>query len=152
VNEPQVTVTARYLLDHDLWIRACEMTGLNEWAVNEGRMDASDTVTLTIAQAAEIGLLDSLRRQAEARSVIVRAVQTCGACPAQWDAWGNDGTQYYLRYRHSFGSAEIRRTADGEWLDSSPERVAEFETDEQDGGVISLEEFCERAGLELRLS
>jgi hypothetical protein len=89
---------------------------------------------------------------ASARPVIVRAEQTCFACPAQWDAWGADGTQYYLRYRHSFGSAEIRRTADGEWLDSNPERVAEFETDEQDGGVISLEEFCERADLELRLA
>lgn len=89
---------------------------------------------------------------ASSRPVIVRAEQTCFACPAQWNAWDADGTQYYLRYRHSLGSAEIRRTADGEWLDSNPERVAEFETDEQDGGVISLEEFCERADLELRLS
>lgn len=88
----------------------------------------------------------------ERRPVIVRANQTCYACPSQWDAWGDDGTQYYLRYRHSLGSADIMRRADGEWLDNAAERVAEFETDEQDGGVISLEEFCERAGLELRLT
>ena len=52
----QVKVTARELLDRGAWIRACEMTGLNEWAVNEGRMDDSETVTLTLAQAVELGL------------------------------------------------------------------------------------------------
>jgi hypothetical protein len=90
---------------------------------------------------------------ASARPAIVRANQTCYACPSQWDAWDADGSQYYLRYRHSYGSAErVRRGAD-EWLDGGRrETVGEFETDETDGGVISLEEFCERAGLELRLS
>lgn len=88
-----------------------------------------------------------------ARPVIVRANQTCFACPAQWDAWGADGSQYYLRYRHSFGSAERVRRGTDEWLDGDRrETVGEFETDETDGGVISLEEFCERAGLELRLA
>jgi hypothetical protein len=89
---------------------------------------------------------------ASARPVIVRAEQTCFACPAQWDAWGADGSQYYLRYRHSSGYVQLARRADGEWLDNERPTVAEFETDEQDGGVISLEEFCERAGLELRLT
>jgi hypothetical protein len=56
----QVKVTARELLDRGAWMRACEMTGLSEWAVNEGRMDASDTVTLTLAQAVELGLLNPL--------------------------------------------------------------------------------------------
>lgn len=28
-----------------------------------------------------------------------RLVQTCGACPSQWDAWGKDGWYYYIRYR-----------------------------------------------------
>jgi len=88
----------------------------------------------------------------ERRPVIVRAEQTCFACPAQWNAWGPDGSQYYLRYRHSFGSVDLTRRADGEWLDNRSEQVAYFNTDENDGGVISLEEFCERAGLELRLS
>lgn len=87
------------------------------------------------------------------RPVIIRAVQTCFGCPAQWDAWDADGSQYYLRYRHSFGTAErVRRGAD-EWLDGDRrETVGEFGTGEDDGGVISLEEFCERAGLELRLT
>lgn len=91
--------------------------------------------------------------EATARLILVRVEQTCFACPAQWDAWDADGSQYYLRYRHSFGSAErVRRGAD-EWLDGDRrEPVGEFETDEDDGGVISLEEFCERAGLELRLT
>lgn len=30
---------------------------------------------------------------------ITKLVQTCGACPAQWDAWDEDGTYYYIRYR-----------------------------------------------------
>jgi hypothetical protein len=53
----KITVTARELLDRLVWDQACDMLGLNEWAINEGRMDASDTVTLTLAQAAELGLL-----------------------------------------------------------------------------------------------
>jgi hypothetical protein len=56
-TEPQVTVTARYLLDHGLWDQFCALTGLSEWAVREGQMDAGDTVTVTLAQAAELGML-----------------------------------------------------------------------------------------------
>lgn len=58
MSGPKVTVTARWLLDHDLWVRACEMTGLNEWAIREGLMISADIVTLTLSQAIELGIPD----------------------------------------------------------------------------------------------
>lgn len=145
-----VTVTARELLDRLVWTEACEMLGLNEWAVNEGRMSADDTVALTVEQADKLGLLRT-RPVTNSAPVIVRATQTSFGCPAAWDAWGEDGSQYYLGYRHSFGRAERVRQGAHDWL-SEHVAVAEFETDEDDGGVISLEEFCERADLPLMLS
>lgn len=30
---------------------------------------------------------------------LTRIVQTCSACPSQWDAWDEAGTYYYVRYR-----------------------------------------------------
>lgn len=73
---------------------------------------------------------------------ITRAVQTCYACPSQWDAWDQDDRYLYLRFRHGHGTAR-RRDDDGRRL------VAEFSTDDQYDGVISLEEFARRAGFQL---
>lgn len=84
--------------------------------------------------------------------VIVRAVQTCGACPAQWDAWDDQGRYWYLRYRYGRGSAE--QYADEAWYedrDAQPAAVAEFECGGSLDGSISLEEFAERAGMTLSL-
>lgn len=36
---------------------------------------------------------------------IVKAHQTCYACPSQWDAWDEEGNYWYLRFRHGYGSA-----------------------------------------------
>ena len=57
----QVTVTARELLDRYVWDQACDMLGLNRWAMNEGLMDSSDRVTLTLDQARTLGLLEGGR-------------------------------------------------------------------------------------------
>jgi hypothetical protein len=87
--------------------------------------------------------------------VIVRAVQTSSACPSQWDAWDSCGNYYYLRFRHGCGA--VTRYSSEHWYHSDEPgecemlgRVAEFQ-DEDDpwNGVITLEEFAERAGLEL---
>lgn len=72
---------------------------------------------------------------------IVRAIQTCWACPAQWDAWDETGRYWYFRFRSGQGSAECetgerRYFSEGDGLD----------------GYIELEDFCELAGLELNLS
>jgi len=53
----KITITARELLDKHLWVEACQLTGTNEWAVNEGRMSADDTIELTEEQARKLGLL-----------------------------------------------------------------------------------------------
>lgn len=45
---------------------------------------------------------------------LVRAIQTCIACPSQWDAWDADGNYYYLRYRH--GRGEMRQYKSSEWV------------------------------------
>jgi hypothetical protein len=55
---PQITVTAGELLDRCVWDQARDMLGLNPWAVNEGLMDRSERVTLTLEQARTLGLLD----------------------------------------------------------------------------------------------
>jgi hypothetical protein len=39
--------------------------------------------------------------------VITKMVQTCWACPSQWDGWDANGVYYYFRYR--WGHLSIRR-------------------------------------------
>lgn len=99
--------------------------------------------------------------------VLIRTVQTAIACPSQWDAWDADGNYYYLRYRHGYG--EMRQYQDENWVDapwkddidkSVPgwgiyantayvRTVAVFEHGDPLDGVISLEEFAEKAGIGL---
>lgn len=82
---------------------------------------------------------------------LVRAVCTSFACPSQWDAWDSDGKYYYLRFRHGVG--QIRHYPGGPnfWdrLDEEPELIARFEVDDEWAGVIELEEFAQKAGIEL---
>lgn len=81
--------------------------------------------------------------------IIVRAVQTCEACPAQWDAWDMDGHYWYLRFRHGHGTAERQPSPDcTAWADKPAE--LSFTHEELDGW-IGLEEFCKLAGLNLGL-
>ena len=54
---------------------------------------------------------------------LVRAVQTCVACPSQWDAWDADGNYYYLRYRSGHGS--VRRYRTENWTDSTDDEFIE---------------------------
>lgn len=83
------------------------------------------------------------------RYTIVKAVQTCAACPSQWDAWTDEGQYLYLRFRHGVGSVEEQPGPDvRSWNDKGME--IEFRHDELDG-VISLKEFAEYANLKLAL-
>ena len=80
--------------------------------------------------------------------VIVRAVQTCTACPSQWDAWDMDGNYWYLRYRHGHGTAERQPSPDpGTWTDDPP--MLSFECGDRLSGFMELSEFCDRVGLNL---
>lgn len=35
---------------------------------------------------------------------VQKVVQTCVACPSQWDVWDEDGVFYYIRYRGGRGT------------------------------------------------
>jgi hypothetical protein len=83
--------------------------------------------------------------------IIVKAIQTCSACPSQWDAWDLDGNYWYLRYRHGQGTAERQPSPDPATWNSKPPNIA-FEHGDLWDGCIELEEFCQRAGLNLALA
>lgn len=75
--------------------------------------------------------------------IIVRAEQTCWACPAQWDAWDLDGGYWYLRYRSGIGTMHRE-----EGHTDGPLR---FDTGDRLDGSITLADFCERIGVTLAL-
>ena len=80
---------------------------------------------------------------------LVRAVQTCVACPSQWDAWDADGNYYYLRYRSGHGS--VRRYRTENWTDSTDdefiETIADFTYGHPLDGCIDLDGFARLAGV-----
>lgn len=73
--------------------------------------------------------------------ILVRAVQTCTACPSQWDAWDADGRYWYLRFRSGRGSMGRDYVTD----------TLSFDTGDGISGSISLEDFCELIGVTLAL-
>ena len=77
---------------------------------------------------------------------IVKAVQTCWACPSQWDAWTDTGEQLYLRFRYGRGTVS-RVLGDG-----SRQLVSDFETDDSMDGFIQLDDFCAKAGIRRKAS
>lgn len=81
---------------------------------------------------------------------IVRAEQTCAACPSQWNAWTAAGQYLYLRYRFGIGTADTYDDPDPETWQQPPDgRIARFDTEDRYDGDIDLDEFCRRAGLNL---
>lgn len=74
---------------------------------------------------------------------IVRVRQTCFSCPSQWDVWNERGDYLNLRYRYGVG------TVTRELYDGIMDEVDRFTFGDSMGGVISLEDFCALAGLEL---
>ena len=50
-------LTGRELLDNGWWMRFCDVTGTNEWCINEGLADDTTEFELTAQQANEIGIL-----------------------------------------------------------------------------------------------
>ncbi|MBM9504183.1 hypothetical protein [Actinacidiphila acididurans] len=85
---------------------------------------------------------------------LVRVVQTCSACPSQWDAWTADGQYLFLRYRHGQGCVEWHPGPDpdsdtpGSWNKGLSGLLTEWD-DGTGSGVISLEDFLAAAGLAL---
>lgn len=83
---------------------------------------------------------------------LVRVVQTCWACPSQWDAWDADGQTYYMRYRSGVGTVEAvpTPTTTAESLNDA-RLVAKFEHGDRMAGFLELDEFCQLAGIGLAL-
>jgi hypothetical protein len=52
----KIIVTANDLIDKGVWDEACDILGLNIWAVNERLMDSNEEIILTEDQAAKLGL------------------------------------------------------------------------------------------------
>lgn len=73
------------------------------------------------------------------RIVLAKVVQTCFACPSQWDAWTPDGRYVYLRFRWGHGTVSMEPFG----------TVASFSVEDPYAGVISLDDFMMAAGLEL---
>lgn len=53
----KVDITASELIERGLWLRACELFGINEWAVNEGLMSSDKVFTIDEDVAVKWGLL-----------------------------------------------------------------------------------------------
>lgn len=108
-------------------------------------------VQVTLARGLIMEVLGTVEAQAP-KLVLTRAEQTCFGVPSQWDAWDEDGSQYYLRYRWGHGRVDLRaQMIDGnlDWLDHGSRTIAEFDNNDPLDGVIALEEFARRAGIGL---
>jgi hypothetical protein len=81
-------------------------------------------------------------------TALARVVETCRACPSQWDAWTTDGQYLYLRYRHGIGSVEAQPSNDPDTWDLDTPPLVEWD-DDTGNGTIELAEFLERAELRL---
>jgi hypothetical protein len=81
--------------------------------------------------------------------ILAKVIETCRACPAQWDAWDLDGNYWYLRYRSNRGSAERQPSPDLQTWTDGPPNMSFDTTGEYPPmhGVMDLPEFCRRAGL-----
>ena len=84
--------------------------------------------------------------------VLVRAVQTCGACPSQWDAWDATGQYYYLRFRSGLGSVETAESANAYRSSGPLASVADFRHGDHLDGSMGLDEFLAHAGMRMQVT
>lgn len=69
---------------------------------------------------------------------IVKIRQTCYACPSQWDARLEDGTDVYIRFRHGALS-----------VDFNEKEVFSMYTDHGGGGCMDTDDMLQYTGLRL---
>lgn len=59
----KIELTAREILDYGDWDAFCTLRGINEWAINEGLMDADESFSFDIEELSKIGFsIESLSR------------------------------------------------------------------------------------------
>lgn len=52
----KIIVTPRYLIGNHLWDKYCTLHQVNPWAINEGLINDTDQIELTLKEADELGL------------------------------------------------------------------------------------------------
>lgn len=81
--------------------------------------------------------------------ILARIVQTCVACPSQWDAWDVDGNYWYLRYRSNIGTVE-RQPSEDYMTWSVKEANIRFKViGIIQSGFIDIYTFCKLAGINI---
>lgn len=56
MNEIKIRVSAGTVLHYGNWDAFCQLKGISEWAINEGRMSSSEEFDLTPQEAYQVGL------------------------------------------------------------------------------------------------
>jgi hypothetical protein len=84
---------------------------------------------------------------------LARAVCTCPFVPSQWDAWTTTGQYLYLRYRFGHGTVDAYDDPDPDTWGRVPNGNVTCFGDHYPrqgfDGEITLDDFCEQAGLML---
>ena len=70
---------------------------------------------------------------------LTKLIQTCNACPSQWDAWAEDGTYYYIRFRHGYLSVNSGDVDGPEVFCYADDRMAD--------GYMEAQEMLELTGM-----
>lgn len=55
--ESIIKISIGELIDKGIWLDACNLLGLDEWCVNEGKASLDNTITITSEQAKELRLI-----------------------------------------------------------------------------------------------
>jgi hypothetical protein len=69
-------------------------------------------------------------------------VQTCIACPSQWDMWDEDGKYYYVRYRWSTLRVD-KADSEEDWMSLKKQTIFSMVRDENHGGYMEYDELRE---------
>jgi hypothetical protein len=84
--------------------------------------------------------------------MIVRLVQTCGACPEQYDAFIGDRIVGYLRLRHGYFYVECPDCGGSRVYESRTKGDGIFDEDERDYhlrfAVAAIERWVEQGGID----
>lgn len=54
-----ISVSVREICDKGKWMDLCDVTGINEWALSEGRISYDEQITLTNEQACKLGIIQA---------------------------------------------------------------------------------------------
>lgn len=70
----EITITVKEICDRHLWQEACDVLGINEWSLNEGRIDYDEVLSVSDEQARKLGLLPA---QTQANKACTGRLEVC---------------------------------------------------------------------------